>query len=131
MQTVRARSAQGKLGATSLALVPRVDTRTQGVLRKETDQQDDRQKMIDTLLRTIVSDVEKEKLRWELEESRYNEYALSSVEAKEKFHSQGNSERFELCVLSQILHLAICFVDAVQFSQRRTKFQKHLQSLVK
>ena len=132
MQVVRAhtRLAQGELGATSLVFVPRVDTQTHGVLRKKTDQQDGRQKMIVTLLRTIFPiPTRKNRLgNWRKVDTKT---ILTSEEDKEKINLQGNTERFELFVLSETLHLAICFVDAVLFSQRSTKVQKHLQSLVK
>ena len=51
-----------KLGATSLVLVPRVDTCTQGVDQKKADQQDDRQKLIATFVRTVLSAPGKDKL---------------------------------------------------------------------
>ena len=49
-------------GATSLALVLRVDTRSQGVPQSETDQRDDRQVLISTLVRAILSDPDKDNL---------------------------------------------------------------------
>ena len=99
---------QGDPDATSLALVPRVDTRTQGVPKKETDQQDDRQKLIATLVRTILSDPDKDKLIEELQESRYNELSLLKEEAKEKIHSQGYIECVEFCVLSVKIQCTQC-----------------------
>ena len=64
----------GKPGATSAAVALRVDTRTQGVRQKGADQQDDLQKLIATLVRTLLSDPDKDKLIREMQESRYNEY---------------------------------------------------------
>ena len=108
----------------------RVDTQTNGVLRKETAQQDDRQKMIVTLLRTIFP-IPTKKNRLGNRRKLDTTTTLTSEEAKEKINFQGNTERFEFRVISETLHLAICFVDAVLFSQRSTKAQKHLQSLMK
>ena len=62
-----------KPDATSLTLVPTVNTRTPGVSQNQTNQQDDRQKLISTLVRTILSDPDKDKLIRELQESRCNE----------------------------------------------------------
>ena len=51
----------------------------------ETDQQDDRQKLILTLVRAILSDPDKDKLNQELQVSRYNKNTTRSVKGKEKF----------------------------------------------
>ena len=48
--------------ATTLDLVLRVDTRSQGVPQTETDQQDDRSKLISKLVRAILSDLDKDNL---------------------------------------------------------------------
>ena len=69
MRQVRAKSqkSEGKPGATSLALVHRADTGSQGVLRTETDQQKvDRQKLMSNLVRAFPSDPGKKNLRQEL-----------------------------------------------------------------
>ena len=48
--------------ATALDLVLRVDTRSQGVPQTETDQQDDRSKLISKLVPVILSDLDKDNL---------------------------------------------------------------------
>ena len=58
------------------------------------------------LVQTTLSDPDKDKLIRELRESRYNEYTPRSEDAKEKIHSQGNTECFELCVLSEKIQCA-------------------------
>ena len=65
--------SEGKPGAISLALVHRADSRSQGVLQTETDQQGDRQKLISNLVRAFPSDPGKKNLRQELQESCDNE----------------------------------------------------------
>ena len=76
--------------------------------QKETDHQGDRPKMIATLVRTCLSEPDKDKLIQELQESRYNEYTLLSDKAKAKIHSPGNHEFFELCVMSEKIQCARC-----------------------
>ena len=56
--------------ATTLDLVLRVDIRSQGVPHTETDQQDDRSKLISKLVRATLSDLDKDNLIQELQESR-------------------------------------------------------------
>ena len=60
---------EGKPGATSLALVHRADSRSQGVLQTETDQQSVRQKLMSNLFRAFPFDPGKKNLRKELQES--------------------------------------------------------------
>ena len=117
----------GRPGATSLAFVPRVDTRSQGVHQTETDQ-DDRQKLIANLLRAILSDADRDELIQELQESRRNEYTPSSEEEKKKkIHSQGNTECFDLCVLlekEQCAHCLRCSAPGHLYCRCGTLFTK-------
>ena len=75
--------------ATSLALILPVDTRSQGVPQSETGQRDDRQKLISTIGRAILSDPDKNNMIQELQESRYNEDTPLARKQMKKFIHNG------------------------------------------
>ena len=56
---------------------------------------------ISKLVRAILSDPDMDELIQESQESRHNEFSLPSEEVKKKNRSQGNTECFELCLLSE------------------------------
>ena len=79
--------------------VPNPKARVKRTPQTETDQQDDRSKLISKPVPAILSHLDKDNLIQELHASRQNEH--TAFVAKEKIHSQRNTERFELCVLSK------------------------------
>ena len=107
----------------------RIDTRSQGVPQLEANQQEYRQKLISKLVRAVLSHPDTDNLSQELQESCHNEFTTVSEKAKKKIHSQGNTEGFELCALSERLQcvhclrssaLESCIVGVVHFFHERT-----------
>ena len=116
-----------------LALVLRVDTRSQGVPQSETDQRDDRQVLISTLVRAILSDPDKDELDSELQESRYNEFTALVRKHRRNFAHKGILKalscaccqtRHNAPIVSDTRRLETCIANVEQFSRWSTKVQK-------
>ena len=122
--------------ATSLSLVPRVDTRSHGVLDRETDLSDHRQKSLSqNFVREILFDPDQDNLIQESQESDHKYTPLSEA-AKKKMHPQGNVEFFELrivrgkcnaAIVCAALHSGSLIFGTAQFSQRNTQTSEALE----
>ena len=67
-----------KLGATPVTMVHRVDTRSQGVPQAESDQEENRKKLISA----ILTDPDKDRLVQEFQSSCNNKFTSFSEDAK-------------------------------------------------
>ena len=72
----------GKLGATPVTMVHRVDTRSQGVPQAESDEEENRKKLISGMRRAILTDPDKDRLVQECQSSCNNKFTSFSEDAK-------------------------------------------------
>ena len=72
----------GETCATPGALVPRIDTRSQGVLQAESDQEENRKTLISGIVRALLSDLDRDKFIEQLQSSFNKTYTYLSEDAK-------------------------------------------------
>ena len=125
MRVVHAQTRKARRDPLRLSI--RIDTRSQGVPQLEGDQQEDRQKLISKLVRTVLSDPDKDNLSQELQESCHKEFTPVSEKARRKFIHKGTLKALNCAhcrkdhnasIFCALRHLKVVLSGVVHFFSR-------------
>ena len=91
-----------------VALVPRIDTRSQRVPHAESDEEEHWEKLTSGVVQTILTDPDEDKLIQKLPSSWNNTYTHVGENAKMNIWLRENTAGFDLCKLSEKVQCTHC-----------------------